>query len=144
MPSNLHHAQEALRSALGPEALPNVQFVSTIEDAVRRADLVIDCVPDELESKLEILWLLDRMAPPHAVFATPTTRLSIADLSNCTYRPEKCIALVVEAKSLTATPTRQILLRTTPRTAPATTALLDDFWRRLSFTPTFEEELPSA
>ena len=144
MPSNLHHAQEALRAVLGPDAMPKVEFVSTIEDAVRHADLVIDCVPDELESKLEILWLLDRMAPPHAVFATPTTRLSIADLANCTYRPEKCIALVLEAKSLTATPTRQILLRTTPRTAPATTALLDDFWRRLAFTPTFEQELPSA
>ncbi len=140
MPSNLHHAQEALRAALGPDALPNVTFVSTIEDAVRKADLVIDCVPDELESKLEILWLLDRMAPPHTVFATPTTRLSIADLASCTYRPEKCIAIAAEASSLTAAPTRQILLRTTPRTDPATIALLTDFWRRLAFTPTFEQE----
>ncbi|MGA7342513.1 MAG: 3-hydroxyacyl-CoA dehydrogenase NAD-binding domain-containing protein, partial [Terracidiphilus sp.] len=87
MPSNLHHAQEFLRLELNSAALPAVDFVSTIEDAVRSADLVIDCVPDELESKLEILWLLDRMAPPHAVFATPTTRLSIADLAACTYRP---------------------------------------------------------
>jgi 3-hydroxybutyryl-CoA dehydrogenase len=144
MPSNLHHAQELIRQELNSASIPTVQFVSTIEDAVRHADLVIDCVPDELESKLEILWLLDRMAPPHTVFATPTTRLSIADLANCTYRPEKCIALVVEAKSLTATPTRQILLRTTERTAPETTALLEDFWRRLAFTPTFEQELPTA
>ena len=30
------------------------------------------------------------------------------------------------------------------RTGRATTALLDDFWRRLAFTPTFEQELPSA
>src|SRR5580658_2235458 len=59
MPANLHHAQEALRAGLGSESLPNVAFVSTIEDAVREADLAIDCVPDELESKLEILWLLD-------------------------------------------------------------------------------------
>ena len=41
--------------------------MTTIEEAVREADLVIDCVPDELESKLEILWLLDRMAPPRTV-----------------------------------------------------------------------------
>ena len=143
MPSNLHHAQELIRQQLNPTSVPNVQFVSTIEDAVRRADLVIDCVPDELESKLEILWLLDRMAPPHTVFATPTTRLSIADLANCTYRPEKCIAIAAEASALTATPTRQILLRTTPRTAPETTALLDHFWRSLAFTPTFEQESPS-
>ncbi len=77
MPANLHHAQELLRRELGRAALPKVAFVSTIEEAVRNADLVIDCVPDELESKLEILWLLDRMAPPRTVFATPTTRLSM-------------------------------------------------------------------
>jgi 3-hydroxybutyryl-CoA dehydrogenase len=116
MPANLHHAQEYMREQLGPEgrnagpstpsanapvaqddSFIGVAFVSTIEDAVREADLAIDCVPDELESKLEILWLLDRMAPPRTVFATPTTRLSIADLAGCTYREGKCVAIAAEA-----------------------------------------------
>jgi 3-hydroxybutyryl-CoA dehydrogenase len=140
MPANLHHAQEALRAVLGPEALPNVTFVSTIEEAVREADLVIDCVPDELESKLEILWLLDRMAPPRTVFATPTTRLSIADLANCTYHPEKCIAIAAEAGALAEGTAREILLRTTSRTAPETVALLERFWRWLGFSPVFETD----
>ncbi len=127
--------------ALAPdEALP-VAFVSTIEDAVRNADLVIDCVPDELESKLEILLLLDRMAPPRTVFATPTTRHSIADLASCTYRPTKCVAIVAEANTLAENPeagaAREILLRTTAQTAPETIALLDRFWRQLGFTPVF-------
>ena len=137
MPTNLHHAEEALRAVLGPEALPNVRFVSTIEDAVRDADLVIDCVPDELESKLEILWLLDRMAPPRTVLATPTTRLSIADLAACTYRPEKCIAIAAEARSLAAGAATEILLRTTSKTSPETIALVEEFWRRIGFTPAF-------
>lgn len=144
MPSNLHHAQEALRAAFGQEALPNVQFVTTIEDAVRSADLVIDCVPDELESKLEILWLLDRMAPPQTVFATPTMRLSIADLANCTYRPEKCIAIAADPRALAAGSAGKILLHTTPITAPETIALMDDFWRRLAFNPTFTHESAGA
>jgi 3-hydroxybutyryl-CoA dehydrogenase len=169
MPANLHHAQETLRQqlstqqaaeksssvsghgfshaanaakssrALAPEG--QIAFVSTIEEAVRNAGLVIDCVPDELESKLEILWLLDRMAPPRAVLATPTTRLSIADLAHCTYRPAKCIAIAAEASALTgkseaANP--EILLRTTTQTAPETVALLDRFWRQLGFAPRFE------
>ena len=100
MPANLHHAREALRQELSPTSLPMVDFVSTIEDAVRDADLAIDCVPDELESKLEILWLLDRMAPPRTVLATPTTRLSITDLAACTYRAEKCVAIAAEASAL--------------------------------------------
>jgi 3-hydroxybutyryl-CoA dehydrogenase len=162
MPKNLHHAQELLRQELSPQALGYgaVTFVSTIEDAVRDADMVIDCVPDELESKLEILWLLDRMAPPRTVFATPTTHLSIADLANCTYRPEKCIAIASEASalagncsavaasgsaSLSEEPrTRsgaEILLRTTSRTAPETVALVSDFWQRLGFIPTFSADL---
>ena len=143
MPANLHHAQEWLREELGPEAAPEVAFVSTIEDAVREADLAIDCVPDELESKLEILWLLDRMAPPRTVLATPTTRLSIADLANCTYRPEKCIAIVAEAGDLTgnAKAGAAVLLRTTVKTEPQSLALLGEFWRRLGFSPVCEVEI---
>lgn len=140
MPLNLRHAQEALRAELGTEALPSVAFVSTIEDAVRHADLVIDCVPDELESKLEILWLLDRMAPPRTVLATPTTRLSIADLAACTYRPAQVIAIAAEASSLTASAAKGILLRTTPQTAPEAISLISDFWRALGFTPAFDPE----
>ena len=140
MPGNLHHARESIRQELSPQALPAVAFVSSIEDAVREADLVIDCVPDELESKLEILWLLDRMAPPHTVFATPTTRLSIGDLANCTYRPEKCIAIVAEARALSSGGTGQILLRTTARTTAETISLVRDFWLKLSLNPSFEQE----
>jgi 3-hydroxybutyryl-CoA dehydrogenase len=146
LPANLHHAREALRRELNPEALPAVNFVSTIEDAVRDADLAIDCVPDELESKLEILWLLDRMAPPRTVFATPTTRLSIADLAACTYRADKCVGIVVEAGELAG---RQegagvaLLLRTTPKTAAETVAVVRDFWERVGFEPRFEVEQDS-
>jgi 3-hydroxybutyryl-CoA dehydrogenase len=117
-----------------------VRFVSTVEEAVREADLAIDCVPDELESKLEILWLLDRMSPPRTVFATPTTRHSIEDLAGCTYRPEKCVAIVAEPKALTAGGSREILLRTPACTAQETVALVDDFWRRLGFAPVFAVE----
>jgi 3-hydroxybutyryl-CoA dehydrogenase len=140
MPSNLHHAQEYMRAELGPDALPNVQFVSTVEDAVREADLAIDCVPDELESKLEIFCLLDRMAPPKTVLLTPTTRLSISDLAACTYRPDKCVAIAAEAASLSATGEKEIQLQTTNRTAPGTVALVEDFWRQLGFEPVFEQE----
>jgi 3-hydroxybutyryl-CoA dehydrogenase len=152
MPANLHHAQEYLRQQLSPgthpaeagEAPQAIVFVSTIEDAVREADLVIDCVPDELESKLEILWLLDRMAPPRTVLATPTKRLSIADLANCTYRPAKCVAIAAEASDLVgnaeAGANTEILLRTTSRTASETIALVRSFWERVGFTPRFEQD----
>jgi len=150
MPANLHHAQESLRQKLGPEHFrqgtaqeASVAFVSTIEDAVREADLAIDCVPDELESKLEIFCLLDRMAPPRTVLATPTTRLSIADLAACTYRADKCVAISAEAGELAGRSAdngegAEILLRTTRETAEETVLLVGKFWTRLGMTPRFE------
>jgi len=134
MPGNLHHAQESIRRELSPEALPAVAFVASIEDAVRDADLVIDCVPDELESKLEIFWLLDRMAPPRTVIATPTLQQSIGDLASCTNRREKCIAIAAAPESLAAgTPSGELVLRTAPFTSEETAALVEDFFRRLGF-----------
>ena len=149
MPANLHHAEEYLRQELGQAALGDgplaVEFVSTVEDAVREADLAIDCVPDELESKLEILWLMDRMAPPRTVLATPTTLLSIADLAGCTYRADRCVAIAMDprdfsryVKSHSAEP---LALRTTERTAPETVNLVRSFWEQMGIATTTEQVL---
>ena len=89
MPSRLRSAQ-TLAAETSSGAL---HLASTVEDAVRDADLAIDFVPDELESKLEIFSMLDRMAPPRTILCTPTRTLSIADLASCTYRPQLCFAL---------------------------------------------------
>ena len=144
MPASLHHAQEYIRQQLSPSGLgpeqPRIAFVSSIEDAVRSADLAIDCVPDELESKLEILWLLDRMAPPRTVLTTPTTRLSITDLAACTYRPDKCVAIIAEARDLADGVATDILLRTTARTSAETVSLLEEFWRKLGVAARFETD----
>lgn len=140
MPSNLHHAQEYLRQELGPAALPSVRFVSTIEEAVREADLAIDCVPDELESKLEIFCLLDRMAPPKTVLISPMKNTSIADLASCTYRAEKCVAVEADAKELVAASVREVLLQTPPQVADETVRLVRAFWEGLGFAVTIRPD----
>ena len=147
MPSNLHHARESIRQELSPQALPAVAFVGSIEDAVREADLVIDCVPDELESKLEILWLVDRMAPPHTIIATPTLQQSIGDLANCTNRREKCIAIAATPQSLTSAAPMgtlsapagvELILRAASFTSVETVSLVVDFFCQLGFRPVVE------
>jgi 3-hydroxybutyryl-CoA dehydrogenase len=95
--------------------------------------LAIDCVPDELESKLEIFCLLDRMAPPKTVLVSPMENTSIADLASCTYRAEKCVAVAMDARELADSPVRQVLLRTPPRVADETVKLVQGFWERLGF-----------
>ncbi len=69
----------------------DVRLATTVEDAVRDADVVVDFVPDELESKLEIWSMIDRMAPPKTVMCTPSEALSITDLASCTYRADRCV-----------------------------------------------------
>jgi 3-hydroxybutyryl-CoA dehydrogenase len=138
MPSNLRHAQESLREQLGAESMPLVTFMSSIEDAVRQADLVLDCVPDELESKLEIFCLLDRMAPPRTVLASPTTHLSIADLASCTYRPSQCIGIAVRANQLDGSGPVEIPIRVTSQTSAEAEALVVGFWRELGYQPMVE------
>ena len=140
MPSNLHHAQEYLRQELGPVALPSVRFVSTIEEAVREADLAIDCVPDELESKLEIFSLLDRMAPPKTVLVSPMKNTSIADRASCTSRAEKCVAVLADAKELADPSLSEIHVRTPPQVAEETVKLVREFWKGLGFAVSLSAE----
>ena len=90
MPANLRRAQEEY-AELG--LVGGLRVALTVEDAVREADVVVDFVPDELESKLEIFCLVDRMAPPKTVMLTPSDALSITDLASCTYRGERCFAV---------------------------------------------------
>ncbi len=90
MPANLRRAQEEYAD-LG--AVGQLSVASTVEDSVREADVAIDFVPDELESKLEIFSMIDRMAPPRTVMLTPSDALSITDLASCTYRGDRCFAV---------------------------------------------------
>ena len=123
MPSNLRTAAGELEHI----GLDGVRFASNIEDAVRDADLVFDTVPDELESKLEIFSLLDRMAPPRAIFVTPTRNLGIADLASCTYRPDRCLAVKYKHES------SKIELVSTSHTSPQVLRAVEAFWKSAGF-----------
>jgi 3-hydroxybutyryl-CoA dehydrogenase len=93
MPAKLRRAEEDFADLRLRAAAGSLELVSTVEDAVRRADIAVDFVPDELESKLEIFSMIDRMAPPKTILCTPSEVLSITDLASCVYRPERCVAV---------------------------------------------------
>jgi 3-hydroxybutyryl-CoA dehydrogenase len=91
MPSNLRRAEDDYADLARTGSAGSLRYALTVEDAVHAADIVVDFVPDELESKLEIFSLLDRMAPPRTIFFTPLGSLSITDLASCTYRAGLCV-----------------------------------------------------
>jgi 3-hydroxybutyryl-CoA dehydrogenase len=93
MPANLWRAEAEYSDLSARVAAGSLELASTVEDAVRTADIAVDFVPDELESKLEIFSMIDRMAPPKTILCTPSYALSITDLASCVYRPERCFAV---------------------------------------------------
>lgn len=93
MPSNLRKAEVEYADLSLKGGFGELQLASTVEEAVREADLAVDFVPDELESKLEIFCMIDRMAPPKTILCTPSYAQSITDLASCVYRPERSIAV---------------------------------------------------
>jgi 3-hydroxybutyryl-CoA dehydrogenase len=93
MPANLRRAEMEYSDASLRGGYGSLELASAVEDAVREADVAVDFVPDELESKLEIFSLIDRMAPPRTILCTPSEALSITDLASCVYRPERALAV---------------------------------------------------
>ncbi len=133
LPSNLRKAADSLTGDNPKDQVHqgNLRFAFSVEDAVRRADLIVDSVPDELESKLEIFSLLDRMSPPLAIFVTPTQSLSIADLASCTYRADRCVAVQFASKDLLSR--EGVVLVSTTRTSSEVLDGVVKFWTSLGF-----------
>jgi len=93
MPAKLRKAEADYADLTRRGTAGRLELALTVEDAVREADVAVDFVPDELESKLEIFSMIDRMAPPKTILCTPSYTLSITDLASCVYRPERCVAV---------------------------------------------------
>ena len=106
LPAALRRAESEIRSNLdkavelgkvgAPEAeaaLGRLEFAPSVEDAARQADLVIEAVPEELESKIEIFTLLDKICRPGTILATNTSSLSITEIASVTYRAPQCVGM---------------------------------------------------
>jgi len=74
-------------------ALKRIATASSVEDACRESDFLIEAVPEEMELKLELYTLFDKFAKPNAVLASNTSSLSIAEMAEMTFRPELCVGM---------------------------------------------------
>jgi 3-hydroxybutyryl-CoA dehydrogenase len=74
-------------------ALDRLEYAGGVEEAVREADLVIEAVPEEMESKVEIFTLLDKICRPGTILASNTSSLSVTEIASVTYRAKKCVGM---------------------------------------------------
>ena len=141
LPASLRRAEIEIRSSLedavargqvreedAGAALARIEFASTVEEAARAADLVIEAVPEELESKIEIFTLLDKVCKPHTILVSNTSSLSITDIASVTYRPQRCVAMRFSNSS---DPIRLLEIVRAPETDDETIAVCAELARRM-------------
>src|SRR5881394_113632 len=106
LPASLRKAETEIRTNLdkavelgkmakadADQALTRLEYASSVEEAAREADLVIEAVPEEMESKIEIFTLLDKICRPGTILASNTSSLSVTEIASVTYRPKKCLGM---------------------------------------------------
>ena len=106
LPAALRRAESEIRSnldkavELGKVAAPDadaafqrLEYAGSVDEAAREADLVIEAVPEEMESKIEIFTLLDKICRPTTILASNTSSLSITEIASVTYRAKKCVGM---------------------------------------------------
>ncbi len=74
-------------------AMSRLEYAGSVDEAARPADLVIEAVPEEMESKIEIFTLLDKICRPTTILASNTSSLSITEIASVTYRAKKCVGM---------------------------------------------------
>lgn len=70
-----------------------LRTASSVEDACRTADFILETAADEEELKLELFTLFDKFAKPAAILATTAQSISINDLAGITFCPDRCVGL---------------------------------------------------
>ncbi|MBI2682594.1 MAG: 3-hydroxyacyl-CoA dehydrogenase [Acidobacteriales bacterium] len=92
---NLDKAVELgkLTKADADAAYARVEYAESVDEAAREADLVIEAVPEEMESKIEIFTMLDKICRPHTLLATNTSSLSVTEIASVTYRARQCVGM---------------------------------------------------
>ena len=74
-----------------PQILARVQGVTSLEEAARDADFVIESVAEELAVKQVIFKQLDQLCPERTIFATNTSGLSPSAVAEAVSRKDKFV-----------------------------------------------------
>ncbi|MFJ7731805.1 3-hydroxyacyl-CoA dehydrogenase [Lysinibacillus sp. NPDC097231] len=75
------------------QAVEQIQYTTSIEQAATNAELVIEAVVERIEVKTTIFKQLDTLCPPETILATNTSSLSPTEIGCQTNRPHKVLAM---------------------------------------------------
>jgi 3-hydroxybutyryl-CoA dehydrogenase len=81
-----------IEAAERDEALGRISGSTELED-LGESDLVIEAATENLDIKLDIFRMLDKIAPDDIVLATNTSSLPIVQMATATSRPDKVVGM---------------------------------------------------
>jgi 3-hydroxybutyryl-CoA dehydrogenase len=70
-----------------------IKGTTSIEEASKATDLVIEAAVEKMALKKEIFKKLDESAPAHAILASNTSYLNISEMASATKKPEKVVGI---------------------------------------------------
>ncbi|OLN30958.1 3-hydroxyacyl-CoA dehydrogenase family protein [Desulfosporosinus metallidurans] len=70
-------------------ALANLRFTPSLEEAAGEADFVIEAAVEKMDIKRKLFADLDRIAPSHAILATNSSYIVSSQVADATKRPDK-------------------------------------------------------
>lgn len=80
-----------LTEAAKKDYMSRMTFLVDIKEAVKDADIIIEAVPEIMDLKKSVLKEVSALCPDDCVFATNTSSLSIAEMSEAGKRPEMVV-----------------------------------------------------
>ncbi len=103
----LDRAWDEIRKAAGAEILGRIMPERALDRAAADADLILEAAPDDMESKIEVYTLIDRMARPSCLFAATSAWLDPDEIAALTYRPAQVLAMLFSATGVEVVPGRE-------------------------------------
>jgi len=82
-----------LTEATKAEALAHIATYTSLEEAVKDADLVVEAATENIDLKIKIFTDLDALCPERTILATNTSSISITRIASHTKRPGKVIGM---------------------------------------------------
>lgn len=73
------------------EVVGRIKGTSSLPDAVKKADFVIEAIFENLDIKKNVFKQLDENAPSGAILASNTSGLNITEMARATKRPDKVV-----------------------------------------------------
>jgi 3-hydroxybutyryl-CoA dehydrogenase len=82
---------ERITQEKADQVVAGIRTTTSLEEAVKDADFVVESIPEILDMKQELFEELDRHCPPHTILSTNTSQLSVTAVGSRAKRQDKIV-----------------------------------------------------